>query len=54
MAETLDISCPNGCFELTVSGSHAGRDDMEFLKDVAIDKDPGRCPNCGTLIEVPG
>lgn len=52
MPVTLDLSCPNGCFELEVSGSHAARDDREFLEDVAIRDDRGPCPNCGKPIGV--
>lgn len=47
MSETIDLSCPNGCFELTVSGEHALRDDREFLEDVAVADEPGPCSNCG-------
>lgn len=48
MSETVDLSCPNGCFDLEVSGSHAARDDREFLEDVAIADDVDECPNCAT------
>ncbi|ELY22985.1 CxxC motif protein [Natrialba phage PhiCh1] len=48
MPETIDLSCPSGCFELEVSGSHELRDDREFLEDVAIDDDAGECPDCGS------
>lgn len=43
---TADLSCPNGCFELTVTARHAagGADD---LIDRAIVDEPGPCPNCG-------
>lgn len=47
MPETVDLSCPNGCFELDVSGEHACRDDREFLEDVAIADGPAECPECG-------
>lgn len=50
MSETIDLSCPNGYFELEVSGGHATRDDREYLKDVAI-ADNGGCPNCGAVIK---
>ena len=46
MSETVDLSCPRGCFDLRVSGSHGGHDDREFLEDVAI-ADGAECPNCG-------
>lgn len=44
---TVDLSCPEGCFELEVRGRHETRDNREFLQDVAITDDPGPCPNCG-------
>lgn len=50
MPETVDLSCPNGCFELTVSGEHELRDDREFLEDVAIANEPGSCPQCGATV----
>ena len=49
-AETVDLSCPQGCFELEVSGSHETRDDSEFLADVAIADDFDACPHCGAPI----
>jgi len=49
MTETVDLSCPNGCFDLEVSGGHDARDDREFLEDVAI-ADDGQCPSCGADI----
>jgi len=50
VSETVDLSCPNGCFDLEVSGSHAAQDDREFLEDVAIQDKLGPCPNCGAGI----
>jgi len=54
MPTTLDLSCPNGCFELEVSGGHAMRDDREYLEDVALRDDRVPCPNCGAEITVRG
>jgi len=50
VSETVDFSCPNGCFDLEVSGEHASRSDRAFLEDVAIQDEPGPCPNCGAAI----
>lgn len=46
MSETIDLSCPNGCFELAVSGHHETVDDREFVEESVAD-DRGPCPNCG-------
>lgn len=51
MNTTIDLSCPNGCFELEVSGGHASRDDRAFLEDVAISDERGPCPECGDPLE---
>jgi hypothetical protein len=47
----VDLSCPEGCFDLEVTGHHAERDDLAFLEDVALQDEPGPCPNCGAEIE---
>lgn len=44
---TVDLSCPEGCFELEVRGRHETRDSREFLEEIAITDDPGPCPHCG-------
>ncbi|QLH82431.1 hypothetical protein [Halosimplex pelagicum] len=46
MTETVDLSCPRGCFDLEVTGSHDLRDDREFIEDVAL-ADDTECPYCG-------
>lgn len=51
MTATIDVSCPNGCFELEVRGHHAGRDDREYVQDVALRDEPGPCPNCGAAVD---
>lgn len=47
MSETINRSCPNGCFELEVSGGHETRDDRAFLEDTALRADFDECPYCG-------
>jgi hypothetical protein len=41
----VDLSCPNGCFELTVTAYHEAGEARELL-DGAVNPKPARCPDC--------
>mgnify|MGYP006283828341 CR=1 FL=1 len=48
---TIDVFCPNECFEVRFHGSHDLRDAGEFLQEVAIDPEFGTCPHCGAATD---
>ena len=50
MTATLDRSCPNGCYDLTISGEHELRDDADFVDEVATTDLPQTCPHCGAKV----
>lgn len=57
MTATVARSCPNGCVEISVSGEHATRPDLEHVEDVALPEEYDRvrnrtCPACGRLMEL--
>jgi len=47
---TVDLSCPNGCYELEVTAHHEAGEAGELI-DKAVQEEPGPCPNCGAEIE---
>jgi len=46
----VDLSCPEGCIELTISASHDARDARKWLDEIATPDDLTECPECGTTI----
>lgn len=48
---TVDLSCPEGCFDLEIRGHHDLLDAADYLMELAVQKDPGPCPHCGAEID---
>ena len=56
MTATVTLSCPDGCVEISVSGSHEAREDLEHVEE-HLREDYAKvrnrlCPACARLMEV--
>lgn len=53
---SVDLSCPNGCIDLEISGGvdAVDQDDQAYLEETALadDVDDRDCPDCGADMKV--